>query len=549
MSEALLEIDNLRVGFADDQGVTEVIHGVSFAIQKGQILGLVGESGSGKSMIAKSILRILKPPGIITGGHIYFNGRDLLSLNEAELRPLRWRNISIVFQSALNALNPVMTIGAQIMDTLLAHEDLSPRQADDRSRELLRGVRIDPMHLDSYPHELSGGMRQRVIIAMSLALNPDLVIMDEPTTALDVLVEREILTEVIALQKRMGFSMLFITHDLTLLLEFADRIAVLLKGDLLEIGSPQQLREDPSHPYTAKLLTGIPSACGPRDPKLLPRLPRDNPNPPLLKVTDLSKRFDSPGGGKDCRIDVVRNVSFEINRGEIVALVGGSGSGKSTIAKMVCQLLTPTTGDIVLNDTQLTTHNAHTLSIRRRIQMVFQDPFGCLNPVHSVGHHLRRPLQRHNMCSTKQIPSRIETLLTDVGLSPSRAFIDKFPHEMSGGERQRVAIARVLAVQPDLIVADEPTSMLDVSIRMDILSLLSELRTRLDVAFLFITHDLASARYFADRILVLNEGRLVESADAESLISTPQHPYSEQLIKAASAGWIKNQTSATTDVK
>lgn len=538
MSESLLTIEDLRVSFASEQGMQEAVHGVSLSLQRGEILGLVGESGSGKSTIAKSVLRILGPPGVITGGAIRFRGTDVLTAEESDLRAIRWKEMAMVFQSALNALNPVLTIGAQMTDTLQAHESIPLDSARARAAELLQLVHIDPIHLDSYPHELSGGMRQRVVIAIALAWNPDLLVMDEPTTALDVLVERQILREVLELQKEMGFAILFITHDLALLLEFADRIAVLLDGTLVEEGAAKVLQTNAAHPYTKRLMGAVPAASGPRDPSLLSDSPAPQSPAPLLQVAHLHKRFPQGGRFRKQWVNAVNDVSFTLHQGEILALVGASGSGKSTVARMVSQLLQPTSGDIHLGGTRLTSRNAHQAQIRRRVQMIFQDPFASLNAVHSVRHHIARPLLRHRLCSKSELESRISALLEEVGLSPASQFIDKFPHEMSGGQRQRVAIARVLAVEPEVIVADEPTSMLDVSIRMDILSLLHRLRAERKVAFLFITHDLASARYFADRVLVLCDGQIVEQAEAEALVSSPSHPYAQQLVAAASPGWL-----------
>jgi ABC-type glutathione transport system ATPase component len=548
MAETLLQIQNLRVSLAEDHGKREVVHGVSLELKRGEVLGLVGESGSGKSTIAKSILRILSPPRIITGGQLHFKGRDVLALDEEAMRTLRWKEMAMVFQSALNALNPVLTIGAHMVDTLQAHEDMGTAAAEKRARKLLELVDLDPIHLHSYPHELSGGMRQRVVIAIALAWGPDLLIMDEPTTALDVLVERQILREVLGLQKKMGFAILFITHDLGLLLEFADRVAVLLDGNLVEEGPAAQLQTQASHPYTRRLLGSVPSASGPRDPALLADSPAPDDLIPMLTVHKLCKRFPQGGLFRKRWLDAVRDLSFTLHKGEIIALVGASGSGKSTVARMICQLLPATSGEIRLGEIELNPRNAHQPQLRRRVQMIFQDPFASLNAIHSVRHHLARPLLRHRLCRRDELETRISVLLEEVGLTPAAEFIDKFPHEMSGGERQRVAIARVLAVEPDLIVADEPTSMLDLSIRIEILALLHRLRAQREVAFLFITHDLAAARYFADRILVLYEGRLVEESQAETLVSSPRHPYAQQLVAAASPGWLATQTNNSKDL-
>jgi peptide/nickel transport system ATP-binding protein len=435
-----------------------------------------------------------------------------------------------------------MTVGEQVRDTLAAHENLSLPQIRLRALELMRMVRVDSVHLNSYPHQLSGGMRQRVVIAIALAWEPALLIMDEPTTALDVLVERKILTEVLQLQKSLGFSILFITHDIALLLEFADKIAVLKAGEIVEIGETHSLGKDTSNPYTQRLISSIPSASGPRDPTLLPQNPPKGPQAPILRLEKVNKWFPLGSAGfKRQSLHAVNDFSLTIHKREIVALVGESGSGKSTIGRLISQITPLSSGTITLNGNVLTKRNASHLPVRKQVQMIFQDPYASLNGIHSVRHHIERPLLRHKMCAAADLETHILKLLSDVGLEPPEQFIDKYPHEMSGGQRQRVAIARVLAVQPELIIADEPTSMLDVSVRMEVLALLAELREKMGISLLFITHDLAAARYFSDRIVVLNQGSIVEENTAEALVTTPNSHYTKQLIAAASPGWLSGK--------
>ena len=546
MANIPLSIRNLNVNYITSGTPVHAVKDVSFDIQKGEIFGLVGESGSGKSTVVHAILRTLSPPAIITGGEILLNGRDILSMSHKEVLNFRWQEISIVMQSALNALNPVLSIRKQISDVLYTHRGLSKNQANLRIRELFDLIGISYDRLDSFPHELSGGMRQRIVLAIALALMPPIIIMDEPTTALDVIVERDILFKVLELRKKLGFTILFITHDLNLLLEFVDRLAVMLKGVLIETGDVPQIRSGGQHAYTKKLISALPSAGGKRKKDLLPQ-PKSMEfgEKPLLEVQNLNKDFILSGFLRPKLLHAVKDVSFEIFPGEIVGLVGESGSGKSTIARMIARLTPPTSGAIKLEGVDILKSERRTASLkyRRKVQMVFQDPFGSLNSVHTVFHHMARPIIRHRLVPKSDLYKYIIDTLETVELSPGALFADKFPHEMSGGERQRVAIARVLSLQPDLIVADEPTSMLDVSIRLDILKILANLRIKKNVAILFITHDLASARYLADRIIVLQNGLQVEEGLSEDLIQSPQHSYTKQLIAAASPGWLELKIS------
>ena len=543
MNNSVLSIRNLSVSYITAGDPVYAVQDVSFDIQQGEIFGLVGESGSGKSTMVQAILRTLPPPAVITGGKVIIDNKDILSISNTEVLQYRWKQISIVMQSALNALNPVLTIREQIKDVLEIHSDLTGKDVDNRIHELLSLIDIDVSRLDSYPHQLSGGMRQRVVIAIALALMPPLIIMDEPTTALDVIVEREILAKIIELRKELGFTILFITHDLNLLLEFADRLAIMRNGKLIELGQAQKIRAGGEHSYTKKLIGALPSASGTRKKGILSKPKnRDFGSKPLLEVQNLSKSFPISGFFRPKLIKAVKDVSFQIFPGEIVALVGESGSGKSTIAKLITLLLRPTAGNIHLKNARIRVSEARRvpLEYRRQVQMIFQDPFGSLNSVHTVYHHLARPLLRHRLIQKDVLFDHIVDLLENVDLCPGAMFAEKFPHEMSGGERQRVAIARALSLGPDLIVADEPTSMLDVSIRMEILEILAQMRIKKNLSIIFITHDLASARYLADRIIVLQHGSIVEQGLAEDLIQSPEKTYTKQLVKAASPGWLKS---------
>ena len=552
MNKSLLSVENLCVNYITSDRPINAVNNVSFEIQEGEIFGLVGESGSGKSTVIQAILRTLPPPAVITDGKVIINDKDILSISNTEVLKYRWKEISMVMQSALNALNPVLTISEQIEDVLREHSSLKGQAIQDRTKELLSLIDIDISRLDSYPHQLSGGMRQRVVIAIALALMPPLIIMDEPTTALDVIVEREIIAKIIELRKNLGFTILFITHDLNLLLEFADRVAVMKSGKLVEIDSAQNIRGGGKHDYTQKLIGSLPSASGPRERGMLSK-PENLSlgSQPILEIQNLSKSFVESGIFKSTSIDVVKNVSFQIYPGEIIGLVGESGSGKSTIAKLIARLIRPTSGNILLNGNNKKVSEAQKvpLEYRKQVQLVFQDPFGSLNSVHTVFHHLARPLVRHRLVTKQNLFQTIIENLETVGLKPGEEFARKFPHEMSGGERQRVAIARALSLNPDLIIADEPTSMLDVSIRMEILEIFARMRIEKNLTIIFITHDLASARYIADRIFVLHNGSIIEENSAEQLIQSPKEEYTKQLIKAASPGWLESLSLDNGDIR
>jgi len=552
MNKSLLSVENLCVNYITSDRPINAVNNVSFEIQEGEIFGLVGESGSGKSTVIQAILRTLPPPAVITDGKVIINDKDILSISNTEVLKYRWKEISMVMQSALNALNPVLTISEQIEDVLREHSSLKGQAIQDRTKELLSLIDIDISRLDSYPHQLSGGMRQRVVIAIALALMPPLIIMDEPTTALDVIVEREIIAKIIELRKNLGFTILFITHDLNLLLEFADRVAVMKSGKLVEIDSAQNIRGGGKHDYTQKLIGSLPSASGPRERGMLSK-PENLSlgSQPIIEIQNLSKSFIESGIFKSTSIDVVKNVSFQIYPGEIIGLVGESGSGKSTIAKLIARLIRPTSGNILLkgNNKKVSEAQKVPLEYRKQVQLVFQDPFGSLNSVHTVFHHLARPLVRHRLVTKQNLFQTIIENLETVGLKPGEEFARKFPHEMSGGERQRVAIARALSLNPDLIIADEPTSMLDVSIRMEILEIFARMRIEKNLTIIFITHDLASARYIADRIFVLHNGSIIEENSAEQLIQSPKEEYTKQLIKAASPGWLESLSLDNGDIR
>ena len=545
MNKPVINIKNLNVDYITDKNPINAVRDVTFEIFSGEIFGLVGESGSGKSTVVQAMMRILPPPAIISKGEVIINNEDILASSSLDVVGMRWKKISIVMQSALNALNPVLSIREQIHDVLKTHKNLIGLDADERAKELLSLVEIDHDRLDSFPHQLSGGMKQRIVIAIALAIMPPIIIMDEPTTALDVIVEREIIAKIIDLRKKLGFTILFITHDLNLLLEFADRLAIMKNGEIVELDKVENINAGGKHPYTKKLIGSIPSTSGQRQKGLLSKPKSLNLSKnPILEVRNLKKHFQSPGFFNKNKLIAVNDVSFKIHKGEIVGLVGESGSGKSTVAKLVTRLIRPSEGSIYLNgeNKKVTESRNVPLQYRKDVQMVFQDPFGSLNSIHTVYHHLSRPLYRHRLKDEVKMLPYIIDLLEKVGLSPGEKFAEKFPHEMSGGERQRVAIARALSLEPKIVVADEPTSMLDVSIRMEVLEIFAKMRIENNLTVLFITHDLASARYLADRIIVLKNGKIIEENNSENLIQNPKEDYTKQLVNAASPGWLNQIT-------
>ena len=545
MGNKILDINNLNVDFLSEGASIHAVRDFSMHINKNEIFGLVGESGSGKSTVIKSILRILPAPGVITKGEIKFKDQDILELDESELSSLRWSHISVVKQKALNSLNPLLKIKEQIIDTIRAHEQIKTKDAMERCNALMDLVEIDRNYLNSYPHELSGGMKQRVVIAIALALKPELIIMDEPTTALDVVIEKEIILKILDLKSQLGFSLLFITHDLNLILGFADRVGVMLEGELVDTDTAEIIKSGGNNAYTKKLINSIPDVSDYNHTKA------DKNEPELIHVKDLVKTYSRHSSiFSSDKFHAVDGVSFNVNKNEIVGLVGESGSGKSTISKILTKLIDFDGGQILFNgeDISCITKRRDLLDYRKKVQMIFQDPFASLNSIHTVYHHLSRPILIHksyDKYSKKErdqmVKKEIIAILKEVDLSPPEEFLYKFPHEMSGGERQRIALARVLLVQPQLIIADEPTSMLDMSIRMEILDLLKSLQVKKGISILFITHDIASACYLSNRLIVLKNGKIVDSGIVSEIINNPKDKYSKLLIDSCESGWFINQ--------
>jgi ABC-type glutathione transport system ATPase component len=564
----LLEVTDLRVSFHTRTGVYRAVNGVSFAVNKGEILGIVGESGSGKSVSCMSLLGLIpQPPGRIEGGNAMFDGVDLLHAAPAQLRAIRGKRIAMIFQDPMTSLNPYLRISEQLMEPLFIHEQLSKTDAFARALAMLEAVGINDAakRIHAYPHEFSGGMRQRVMIAMALITKPDLLIADEPTTALDVTVQAQILALIRKLQRDSGMAVLFITHDLAVVSGLCDRVQVMYAGQIVETADTRTLFRNPQHPYTKALQRCIP-ALQPKGRELyaIPGMPPDLSKPftqeellarfalppeepappakvappvatPMIEVREVSTHFPLESGflvkHRTGTVKAVERASFEVKQGEVLGLVGESGSGKSTLARTIMQLIPPTSGTVVLGGRNLTAGSTGEIrAARRDLQMVFQDPFASLNPRMTVFDTLAEPLRVHAVVPDADVPARVERLMQQVGLPP-RA-MGKYPHEFSGGQRQRIAIARALALEPKVIIADEPVSALDVSIQAQILNLLARLVREMNLTMIFIAHDLSVVKHISDRIAVMYRGEIVELGAALDVMERPQHPYTQTLQAA-----------------
>jgi peptide/nickel transport system ATP-binding protein len=614
---ALLEVSDLQVRYEPRRhAAVEAVTDISFSIEPGEFVGLIGESGSGKTTLGTALLRLLERPGRISGGRIVFDGTDITTMDQDELRRFRWTDIATVFQSSMNSLNPVVRIEGQFRDVIEYHTSLRGDAVLDRIKKLFDMVLIDHRFIGAYPHELSGGMKQRVNLALALAIDPRLVLLDEPTTGLDVVVQRNILDNVRRLQSELGFAVLFISHDIGTVLDLSDRILVMYAGKIVEEQPAGALLRDPMHPYTKGLLgsyadprdetvrityvpgrppdlSSRPVGCSfaPRCPEKIARcLTVEPPLEPLgagrvachvaalqrgavdeaaaaevgpvtrvfvgpqfvksasqsvaalhrdvlLSVDDVSKTFVRRRGTKVTRTDAVQNASFVLHRGGVTALVGQSGSGKSTLARMITGVDRPTSGTITFHgaDGDLLVggmRGRRLRDYRSHVQMVFQDPYSSLNPAKTLGYILGRPLVNYRGLRGPAVRDKVMELLETVALTPASRFYNRFAYELSGGQRQRVVIARALAVEPELIIADEPISSLDVSIRAEVLELLNRLVQDRGVSILYITHDLLSARMLSDEVVVLNEGRVVEQGPSLDVIRYPRDPYTRLLLEA-----------------
>jgi peptide/nickel transport system ATP-binding protein len=523
----VLAIRDLRIALPDGGDRAFAVDGASFDLAAGEIVCVVGESGSGKSMCAHAAMGLLPDTVRIAGGRIDFDGRDLLQLDDAGWRDLRGRAIAMVFQEPMTALNPLMRIGDQMMEMFEAHGRLTPQERRRRALDLAAEVGLpDPERIiRAYPHQLSGGQRQRAMIAMALALEPAVLVADEPTTALDVTTQAQILKLIRDLQRRRNMAVLFITHDFGVVADIADRVVVLRQGRVVEQGAAAEVLQQPQHAYTKALLAAVPSLVPPARPAPLER-------PKAVEVIGLDKTYVSSGGWFRPRraVQAARGVSFSILEGETLGLVGESGSGKSSVARLVMRLVAADRGTVRLGDTDLTRlSGAELRAARRRIQMVFQDPFASLNPRRSVGDIICDGPRAHGVPAA-EARRRAAELMALVGLDAGA--LQRYPHEFSGGQRQRIGIARALALDPQVIVADEAVSALDVSVQAQVLALLEDLKTRLNLSMLFITHDLRVAAQICDRIAVMQKGEIVELKPTAELFAAPDHPYTRALLAA-----------------
>ncbi len=526
----VLQIDNLSLALPKVADRQYAIRDLSLSIHPGETLCVVGESGSGKSMTALATIGLLPGSVKAAGGAIKLAGRNLLGLSESQMRDVRGREIGMIFQEPMTSLNPVMRVSDQIVETFEAHGALDRKGRRDRTLELIREVGLpDPVAISrAYPHELSGGQRQRVMIAMALAMEPKLIIADEPTTALDVTTQAQILKLIDALRKKHGTAVLFITHDFGVVAEIADRVAVLQHGVRVEEGTAAEVLRNPQHEYTKRLLAAVPSLVPP-PPKQLGGAPQ------AFVVKDLTKTYGGRGLFRKSReVKAADGVSFSIQRGETLGLVGESGSGKSTVGRCVMRLIEPDAGTIRIGDVSIgELTQAQFRPMRRKIQMVFQDPFASLNPRRTVGRIIAEgPIAQG--VPKKQAMEGARKLLDLVGLRAEVA--DRYPHEFSGGQRQRIGIARALALEPEVLVADEPVSALDVSVQAQILTLMKDLQTRLGLAILFVTHDLRVAAQMCDRVAVMQKGKIVELQATAALFANPQHAYTRALLAAVPGG-------------
>jgi microcin C transport system ATP-binding protein len=523
---ALLAIEHLTVRF----GASAVVDDVSLTIAAGEKFALVGESGSGKSITALSVLGLVD--GASTSGRIVFDGEDLRANSEPQMRAIRGGEIAMIFQEPMTALNPLHTVGAQIVEVLQLHEGLGHREARARAIALLdrTGIPEPARRVDAYPHQLSGGQRQRAMIAMALACRPRLLIADEPTTALDVTIQAQILALLDELQAEMGMALLFITHDLNLVRRFTHRVGVMERGKLVETGATAAVFAAPQHRYTQALLASRPTRTV---------APVGADAPVLVDARDVRVSFEVASGWfRRRRFDAVRRATLHLRRGETLGIVGESGSGKTTLGLALLALQPIAEGAVSLDGARLDGADRETLrAMRRRIQVVFQDPFGSLSPRMTIGRIVGEGLALHRPeLSRAERDALVVQMLDEVGLgvgSGLAGVLDRYPHEFSGGQRQRIAIARAVVLRPDVLVLDEPTSALDVSVQRQVLALLSELQRRYGMSYVFISHDLAVVRAMSHRVLVMKDGEIVESGDAEALFSAPREPYTRELLAAA----------------
>ena len=547
MNKNVLDVRDLQVGFMNKGELDVVLHNINFSIQPGQTFALLGESGSGKSITALSIMRLLSDTAKIISGEILYSGTSLLHLTEKEMREVRGKKMGMIFQEPMTSLNPVMAIGKQISESILFKHKMSAQDAKEKSLDLLNavGIRNPNRVVNEYPHQLSGGMKQRVMIAIALASNPRLLIADEPTTSLDVTIQSQVLKLLKDLQNKLGMSILFITHDLSVANAVADSVAVMRDGKIIEKNSKNSFFTAPKHPYSKELFLALPDVSkrgeflgqtsNSTSANISTTYKNTDRSRKLLEVNDLRVYFPIKSGFLNRRKSVIKavdGVSFAISKGETLAVVGESGCGKTTTGKGVLQLETVTSGSVKYEGQELTKSTDRKLrTLRSKLQIVFQDPFASLNPRMTIGKIIEEGITAQEpQANSAEKKERTMNLIENVGLHTSHYL--RYPHEFSGGQRQRIAIARALAVNPRLIICDEPTSSLDVSVQAQILNLLKELQDKLGLSYLFITHNLAVVSYIAHKIAVMYEGKIVEYGDAETILAQPQSEYTKKLLAA-----------------
>ena len=586
MENTLLEFKNLVTEFHTEGTSVKAVNDVSFTLNKGETIGIVGESGSGKSVTSLSAMRLIpNPPGIISGGEIIFHQKDgtttdLLKISEEQMRKFRGNEIAMIFQEPMTSLNPVFTCGNQVMEAIILHQKLNNKAAKSLTLELFEKVQLpDPERIYSaYPHQISGGQKQRVMIAMAMSCQPSVLIADEPTTALDVTVQKTILQLMQKLQTEQEMGILFITHDLGVIAELADKVVVMYKGEIVEQGSVWDIFNNPQHPYTKGLL-----ACRPPLDKRYTFLPTvsdfmqtddkgnivDNgvsvadftkklvisektriasqkalfAKEPVLTIKNLKTYFPIKGGffgGITGQVKAVDNVSFDVYPGETLGLVGESGCGKTTIGRTIIRLEEPTSGEMLYKGKDIAKMNANELrAFRKEVQIIFQDPYSSLNPRMTIGNAIMEPMQVHGiLANDNERKKRVEELLARVNLDPSHFY--RYPHEFSGGQRQRIGIARALAVNPKFIICDESVSALDVSVQAQVLNLLNELKQEFGLTYIFISHDLSVVKYMSDRMVVMQEGKIEEMGDADQICNKPGTDYTKKLIDAIPEGKLED---------
>ena len=553
LDQPIARIENLRVEFQTKDGPVVGVEDVSFSVNPGETVCIVGESGSGKSVSSLSLMRLVEfGGGEIAGGRLLFDRKDggeidLVKTDQSLMRTIRGNEIGMIFQEPMTALNPVFTVGRQLTEGLRLHRGMTKQQARDRALELMKQVRIpEPeRRLQQYPHELSGGMRQRVVIAMALACEPRLLIADEPTTALDVTIQAEILALMDRLKRETGTAVMFITHDMAVVAQMADRVVVMFRGNKVEEGTVEEIFENPQHDYTKALLAAVPKLGEMRgkpapEPMRLLGVETHDTGPimgsdePLLKVRNLTTRFAVKAGffrRTVANVHAVEDVSFTLNKGRTLSLVGESGCGKSTAGRSILRLVEPQAGHIELDGVDVMALDTNGLRrAREDMQMVFQDPFASLNPQMQLLDQVAEPLRNYGQTNRQELQDRVAALFDRVELP--RSFMRRYPHELSGGQRQRVAIARALALNPKLIVADEAVSALDVSVQAQVLNLMMELQAELGLSYVFISHDMAVVERVSHDVGVMYLGRIVELGPRQAVFEDPQHPYTQALMKA-----------------